>query len=187
MVRCGKHFRPFRLSPGAAKPIPGITGDQQEPWNSAETASKTHDLQTAATNWFFLKPFAAPARAGFGRTPTLLHFRLVLPNPSRLQKKLHGYCRLSSDVPVYDLRMIPHVGDLSGSENRLSRARTSLLASIHKKTLAGFSDSSGDSIAAAALSPTRRLRGSRAQASNWLRALFLFSLFYARNISVAPL
>jgi hypothetical protein len=112
MLRCGKHFRPFRLSPGTAKPIPGITGDQQESWNSAETASKTHDLQTAATNWFFLKPFAAPARAGFGRTPTLLHFRPVFPNPSRLQKKLHGYCRLSSDVPVYDLRMIPHVGDL---------------------------------------------------------------------------
>jgi hypothetical protein len=61
------------------------------------------------------------------------------------------------------------------------------LASIHKKTLAGFSDYPADSIAAAALSAARRLRGSRARASNWLRALLLFSLFYARNISVAPL
>ena len=102
----------------------------------------------------------------------------------RLQKKLHGLSaapagiRFTHDFACRGLREVKTGPREHGP---------SLLASIHKKTLAGFSGSSGVSIAAAALSPTRRLRGSRAQASNWLRALFLFSLFYARNISVAPL
>jgi hypothetical protein len=61
------------------------------------------------------------------------------------------------------------------------------LPSFHKKTLACFSDYSASSIAAGPLHRHSRLPESGPPPTNWLRGSFAFRLFYARNISVAPL
>jgi hypothetical protein len=139
-------------------------------------------LPYAAMNWFFLKPFTAVACWPL-RPARLNEFSRVLHACKKISRPAVGYCCPAGIRFAHD----SGCRRFARSANRPSQAQTSLLASIHKKTLARFSDHCGDSIAAAAFHRLRPLQESRARASNWLRASFVFYLFCARNISVVLL
>jgi hypothetical protein len=151
------------------KPIPGMPDrGTRRKWQ------KMLHLPDSAMNWFVLKPFSAVACRSLaaGRPASVLPNSPEFFTPAKKIAEL-----LSATVGPAGIRFThdSECRPFEESANRPSQARTSLLASIHKKTLAGFSDYPEDSIAPAALSLARRLRGSRARSSE-LAVQFVFIL-----------
>jgi hypothetical protein len=135
-------------------------------------------------NRFSLKPFGAMALPIFAAA-RLAPISPYSPELSRRRAK--KFARPRQAPPIFALRIESGCRGSSEVQTKPSQADPSLLASIHKKTLAAFSGYSADSIAAAAPLGHPPPQEIRPPASNWLCVSFPFCLFYARNINVAPL